>query len=346
MKAELASRRAVVASRPRRTSDTGDLKVLGVCLVLAGAMPFVLGPYGLRVATSLCMYLALAQAWNLVGGYAGLISLAHPAFFGTGAVGAAVFLINGFGVPVAAAGALVLSLCVAAVTGLPTLRLRGHYFVVATLLVSEALRNLVLNLHAFGFNGAISVNLLGYIGSANLDPSQYNTVFYFAMLLWAAVGMGLVIGLERSRWGYGLKALRDSQGAAEALGVATTRLKVGVFLLSAALTSVVGTTWALWLGTVETNAAYNLLLTFEVIVMVFLGGRGSVWGPITGVAIVLLVNELVGTEFPELTQIIAGVIVVIIVLFQPDGLITVLREGPGAFAPRRLWSNLARYKAR
>jgi branched-chain amino acid transport system permease protein len=140
--------------------------------------------------------------------------------------------------------------------------------------------------------------------------------------------------------------LRDSQTAAEALGVATTRVKVGIFVLSAALTSVVGTTWALWLGTVETNAAYDLLLTFEVIVMVFLGGRSSVWGPIAGVAIVLLVNELVGTEFPELTQVVAGAIVVTIVLFQPDGLITILREGPGAFTPRRLWSNLARYRAR
>jgi branched-chain amino acid transport system permease protein len=346
MKAESASARDIVARRLRRGTDMGDLKVLGACLLVAITLPFALGPYGLRVATNLCMYLALAQAWNLVGGYAGLISLAHPAFFGTGAVGASIFLINGFGIPVAAAAALVLSLIIAVTTGVPALRLQGHYFVVATLLVSEALRDLVLNLRAFGFNGAISVNLIGYTGLADLDPSQYNTLFYFAMLFWAAVGMALVIGLERSRWGYALRALRDSQTAAEALGVATTRVKVGIFVLSAALTSVVGTTWALWLGTVETNAAYDLLLTFEVIVMVFLGGRSSVWGPIAGVAIVLLVNELVGTEFPELTQVVAGAIVVTIVLFQPDGLITILREGPGAFTPRRLWSNLARYRAR
>lgn len=346
MKVELVSRAGIATRRARGPRASTDIKALGACLLLAVSVPFVLGPYGVRVATNLCMYLALAQAWNLVGGYAGLISLAHPAFFGTGAVGAAILLINGFGVPFAAVGALVLSLCIAAGTGLPTLRLRGHYFVVATLLVSEALRNLVLNFNGFGFNGAISVNLIGYIGLAKLGPSEYNTVFYFAMLLWALVGMAAVIGLERSRWGFGLRALRDSPTAAEALGVATTRLKVAVFMLSAALTSLVGTTWALWLGTVETNSAYNLVLTFEVIVMVFLGGRGSVWGPIVGVAIVLMVNELVGTELPELTQVIAGAIVVVIVLFQPDGLAAVLREGPRALAPARLWSNLVRYKAR
>lgn len=345
MKAEAASEPGILA-RHLVSRDIGDLKVFAALLVVAFIAPFVLGPYGLRVATNLCMYLALAQAWNLVGGYAGLISLAHPAFFGTAAVGASIFLINGFGVPAAAAAGLVMSLIIAVVTGVPALRLQGHYFVVATLLVSEALRDLVLNLRAFGFNGAISVNLIGYTGLTALDPLQYNTLFYFAMLFWAALAMALVIGFERSRWGYALRALRDSPAAAEALGVATTRLKVGIFVISAAVTSLVGTTWALWLGTVETNAAYDLLLSFEVIVMVFLGGRGSVWGPIAGVAVVLLINELVGTEFPELTQVVAGTIVVTIVLFQPDGLITVWREGPGAFAPSRLRANFARYRAR
>lgn len=323
-----------------------DALVMAALLVPALAAPLALGPYGIRVATNVCMYVALAQAWNLVGGYAGLISLAHPAFFGTGAIGAAILLINGAGVPVAVAGGLVLSVVIAAATGLPTLRLRGHYFVVATMLVSEGLRNFVLNLRAFGFNGAVSVNLTAHTGLGHLDPGQYNTVFYLAMLALAAIGVGLVIALERSKWGYGLRALRDSPGAAEALGVATTRLKVVVFLVSGALTSVVGSVWALSLGAVETNAAYNLVITFEVIVMVFLGGRGSVWGPVAGVVLVLMVNELVGTEFPELTQVIAGAIVVVIVLFQPDGLVTVLREGPAAFAPRRLLANLVRYRAR
>lgn len=326
--------------------DISDVLFLAGLLIATIITPLVLGPYGLRIGTTLFMYIALAQAWNLVGGYAGLISLAHPAFFGTGAVGAAVLLINGFGVPAAAAGALVLSLGIAALTGIPTLRLQGHYFVVATLLVSEAVRDLVLNLNAFGFNGAISVNLTAYTGLTALDPVQYDTLFYIAMLVWATLAIGLVIGLERSRWGYALRALRDSQTAAESLGVATTRVKLGVFVVSAGVTSLVGTTWAIWLGTAETNTAFDVLLTFEVIVMVFLGGRGSLWGPVAGVAIVLLINELIGTELPELTQVVAGAIVVAIVLFQPDGLITVLRDGPRAFAPRRLWANLARYRAR
>jgi branched-chain amino acid transport system permease protein len=118
-----------------------------------------------------------------------------------------------------------------------------------------------------------------------------------------------------------------------------------IFLLSAGMASLIGTAWAFWLGTAETNEAYNLVITFEVIVMVFLGGKGTYWGPLIGVGCVLLLNELIGVEFAEVTQIVSGLIVILIVLFQPDGLVTVLREGPQAMSLRRLRDNLRRYRA-
>ncbi len=290
------------------------------------------------------MYVALAQSWNLIGGYAGLISIAHPAFFGTGAIAAAILLINGAGIPIAMLGALLVSLAVALCIGLPTLRLQGHYFVVATLLVSEALRNFVLNLNAFGFSGGIAVNLVGPLGLTRMGPAEYNQLFYFVMLALAAASVLVVLGFERSRWGLALRAIRDNQTAASALGVAAARLKTMVFMLSAAIASIIGTAWAFWLGTVETNEAYNLLITFEIIVMVFLGGRGTLWGPVIGVVLILMLNESIGIELAELTQIVSGLIVVLIVLFQPDGLIRITTDGLAAFAPRRLAANFRRYR--
>ena len=324
----------------------GEVLVLALLAALACALPLVLGAYGLRVATTVCMLVALAQSWNLMGGYTGLISLAHPAFYGCGAITASILLINDAPVWLAIAGSLALSLAIALVVGAPTLRLLGHYFVVATLLVSEALRNFVLNLNAFNFNGGISVNIINKVGLTALGPADYNRVFYYVMLALAAASMVAIFALERSRWGLALRAIRDSERAASALGVAATRLKIAVFLISAAFTSLVGTAWAFWIGTVETNEAFSLTLTFEIIVMVFLGGRGTLWGPLLGVAAVLLINETIGVELAEITQVVSGLIVVLVVLLQPDGLIQIVKRGPRAFGLRALRANLHRYRVK
>lgn len=337
-----------VPARTRAFSLSADRDAVGLLvLALMGAVaPLFLGSYSLRMATTLCMLVALAQAWNLVGGYAGLLSIAAPAFFGTGAVAAGVLLLNGAPMLLAIAGALAISLLVALLLGLPTLRLQGHYFVVATLLVSEALRHAVLNFDAFGFQGGIAINIVEAVGLADLSAAEYNRVFYYAMLVLALFAMVLVYALERSRWGLALRAVRDGEKAAAALGVPATRLKVAVFLVSAALTSLVGTAWACALGTVDANDAYGMALTFEVIVMVFLGGRGTLWGPLIGVAVVHALNQSIGVELGEVTQIVSGVIVVVIVLLQPDGLIQLVKRGPSAFSLRTLRSNLVRYRVR
>jgi branched-chain amino acid transport system permease protein len=334
--------------RANLLSLAGDRDALGlVILAVAGvAAPLVLGSYSLRMATTLCMLMALAQAWNLVGGYAGLLSIAAPAFFGTGAVASGVLLLNGMPMPVAVVGSLALSLLVALVLGLPTLRLQGHYFVVATLLVAEALRLFVLNLDAFGFQGGIAMNLVDAVGLGDVSAATYNGIFYYVMLALAQLATVSIYALERSRWGLALRAVRDGEKAAAALGVPATRLKVAVFLVSAALTSIVGTTWACALGTVEANDAYGTGLTFEIIVMVFLGGRGTLWGPLIGVVVVHLLNQSIGVELGEVTQIVSGLIVVVIVLLQPDGLIQLVKRGPAAFAPQALYKNLTRYRVR
>lgn len=313
-----------------------------ILLAVALALPFVLSSYSLRFAALALMFVAAAQAWNLIGGYAGLMSLALPAFFGSGAIVAGVLVSNGIHAVPALMGGTAFALLVAAVIAVPTLRLQGHYFIIATLLISEAMRNLILNVNAFGFSGSTALNIFNHTGLADLDTLQFNRFFYFVMLGLAFASMAIVFALERSRWGFALRAVRDNERAANALGVAAAHQKFVVFLLSAGMCALIGGVWAFWLGVVETNDAFSYTFAFDVIVMVFLGGRGTVWGPVLGVAVVLAVNEFIGVGFPELHMVISGALVALVVLFQPDGLVRA--KSWRSFTPKRLLANLRRYK--
>jgi branched-chain amino acid transport system permease protein len=314
--------------------------MLGAVLVL----PLFVGPYESRLGATILMYIALAQSWNLIGGYAGLMSLAHSAFFGLGGMGATILLMNGVPVFLAAAGGILLASILALLIGAPTLRLQGHYFVIATLIVSEALMNGVRNFNFLGFHGAISQNIGALTGLSDLSANEYNRLFYYIMASLAGLAMLLVLLVERSRWGLALKAIRDAEGAASAIGISVAGVKLAIFVVSAAIAAAVGITSAIWLGTFDTTSAFDLAITFQVIVMVFLGGRGTIWGPVIGVFLVFTLNEFIGVEFAEISTIISGVIVVAIVLLQPDGLIEVLRRGPSALSPRVILGNFRRYK--
>ncbi|MFI5280313.1 MAG: branched-chain amino acid ABC transporter permease [Gemmatimonadales bacterium] len=339
-----APTRDVPAPLAATSTDRRDLIGLALLALAAVALPLVVGQYSVRLATTVLMYVALAQAWNLVGGYAGLLSIAHPAFFGTGAVAAAIVLINGLPLILAVVVAAAVAVGIAGLTGLPTLRLRGHYFVIASFLISEVTRNAVLNIDAFGYNGGVAANIFRFVPM--IPGVAHGDLLYFVMLALALSCMGLVIAVDRSRWGYALRAIRDNESAARALGIHAPRVRLLTFLLSALLTAFIGTAWALWLGVVDTNEAYNPAITFEVIVMVFLGGMGTVWGPPLGVLLILLLGEYFGIKFAELTLVTSGLIVALIVLFLPEGLVRVFTEGPRGLHPARLAQNLRRFKVR
>lgn len=338
---------AIVSAAPKANPLLrSNWMVFVVAIVAVAALAPALGPYGLRVATMMLMFIALTQAWNLIGGYAGLLALAHPAFFGTGAVAFAVMLMNGVPMALAVLIACAMSIVLAALIGIPTLRLRGHYFVIATMLAAEGVRSLVLNFDAFGFRGGIAVNIIAKTGLDDLSAAQYNLIFYFAMLIVAVLATAAVIVLDRSKWGYALRAFRDNRDAASALGINVSRLLLIVFMVSAALTSLTGSVWATWLGVVEPNEAFGLKMTFEIVVMVFLGGKSTVWGPVLGAIVILMLDELIGVEFAEFTLIVSGLIVVLVILFLPDGLVRLFTDGPRAVGWPMLKSNFNRYRVR
>jgi branched-chain amino acid transport system permease protein len=296
------------------------LLVRGLLLVVVAAVvltvPGWAGDYWTRVLTGVCMWAGLALAWNVMGGYAGYISFGHAAFFGIGAYTTALlmqpdrhwnfFLTLPVGAAIAAA--------VAAVVGWPTLKLRGAYFAIATWALAEAILQLA---NVVGFTG----------GSSGLTiPAFAGTSYFFYVMLGAAVLSFAVtyLLLERSRFGYKVKAVRDDETTARSVGIDTTRVKMQAFVLSAAIPAVLGGIDAYWITFINPRSVLAADITDQMVVMALVGGLGHAWGPALGAAALFVVNRQFLASFGDTTSYIAmvGVVVALVVLFLPDGLVS------------------------
>lgn len=314
--------------------------LLAVVAVVAGtgaltALPAFIDPYSLRIVTGVLMWAGLACAWNIVGGYAGYISFGHSAFFGIGAYVTGILMQRDVGLPFMATlplGILV-AVAIAAAIGGPTLRLRGAYFAIATWAFAEMLMQLATVLEITGGTGGLSL------------PAYLNEFFFFYTMLGAAlvVYLGCWFLLERTRFGYRLKALRDHEPAAEAVGIHTTRVKVQAFALSAGITSLFGSIYAYWVTFIDPRSVMGPEITDQMVVMVLLGGLGTVWGPALGATVLWLTNRYIWSELGD-TAIylpILGLLIALVVLFLPNGLISLLPGGQrGGGVLSRLWRKL------
>ena len=238
--------------------------------VLAYPLVFVT-PFQQRLGALVLLYAIAASAWNIVGGYAGQISVGHVVFFGCGAYGALAAYTQ-FGLPPIAGLPLgvAASVAIAAAVGVPTLRLSGHYFSMATIAVAELVRLVVTNTEVLG----AAVGLSGpAMPRTVLDFSFISAVpYYYLFLGGLALTLGLTWGMERSRMGFYLRAIKDSERAARSLGAATARYKLMAYLLSAALTAVAGSLYALMFGFVDPESGLGILISVKMLIMAALGG--------------------------------------------------------------------------
>lgn len=300
--------------------------VAGLVAIIIGAgalavLPAFVDPYSLRIVTGVLMWAGLACAWNIVGGYAGYISFGHSAFFGIGAYVTAILMQRGVGLPFLATLPLGVfaAILVAAAIGAPTMRLRGAYFAIATWAFAEMLMQLATILDITGGTGGLSLPVY-------LDEF----FFYYTMLVVALTTyIGIWYLLERTRFGYRLKALRDHEPAAEAMGIHTTRVKVQAFALSAGITSLFGSIYAYWVTFIDPRSVMGPEITDQMVVMVLLGGLGTVWGPALGATLLWLTNRYIWSEFGDTTVYlpILGLIIALVVLFLPNGLISLFPGG-------------------
>jgi len=304
-----------------------------VSLILLAVMfivPVVMGTaFWTNLFVLLFVFAALTTAWNIVGGYAGQLSLGHAVFYGIGGYTATLLTAN-FGITPwigMIAGALI-SGVVAVVISYPTLRLKGPFFALSTIAILEVVRLLVIHEESWtGGSSGISLPLnIGWTWIVFRDKINYVIIAFviFLLVLWASWF------IRKSRTGHYLIAIREREDAARAVGVHTVNMKILAAVVSAMLTSVIGTFHITYLTFVDPGSAFSLELSIQIAMFALIGGLGTVAGPIAGTFLVLPIAELARGWLSALGNgmhgVVYGVILVAVVLTIPRGL-------AGAFGP-------------
>lgn len=296
-------------------------------------MPLLADRLWFRIATITAMFIVMASAWNIVGGLTGYAAFGNVAFFGIGAYTTGMLIVKAkwpflASLPLAP---LVAALF-ATLVGVPLLRLRGHYFAVASLGVGVAVGELVQNIDYRGeplFGGASGLFL------PILSVDNRDLYFFYLMLGAAALSIGVTWWVLRSRFGYGLIAIRENEEAAAVIGVNTTAYKVSAFALAAGLTGLAGGIFSQWNVFIDQENSFPIAYNVQMILMALVGGTGTVFGPAAGAVLLqLLIQFLSGSlpitldlpfvptdALPVVAQIILGLLLVLVVMFAPRGVI-------------------------
>jgi branched-chain amino acid transport system permease protein len=287
-------------------------------LGLSALLPPHLNGNWVHVLTLFFMMSSLAQAWNLIGGYAGYASFGNVTFFGVGAYCCA-FAMNVLLWPFW--GAVLLSIAfaaaLAALFGWPILRLRGHYFAIATLGIAIGMGALVAELPSLGKGSGMALPI----------NSNFH-FFYWTMLCILIASIIFTALISRSRFGYALVAIRENEEAAAVLGINAPRMKVAAWAASAAITGAVGATYAYWNSFIDPPTVFDLNFNVLMIIMTLLGGAGSVVGPTIGSFILSAIGEYLGAQsVSPWHTVVLGAIIVIVVIVLPRGIMLYLTGG-------------------
>ena len=297
---------------------------LAVVALLLALLPLVGNNYLLRLATITCMYAVLAQSWNFIGGLAGYPSFATAAFFGLGAYASAILQVRGVPAIAAWGCAGLVAMLFAAFIGGAILHLRGHYFAIASLVVAEMLREIVNTTPDFT-GGGMGLNL----PIMRISVGAQAQFFFFAMLGLAVLCTAVAILVQHSKLGFGLRCIQQNEDAANVLGVNTYAYKTAAFCLSAVFVGIAGAIYANWTNYIEPPDVFDILLAVKPLVMVLLGGIGTIFGPAIGALILIAFEEFVWRNFLTVHAAALGCIIVVLVLFLPNGLLSLLRDWLG-----------------
>ncbi len=288
------------------------------------ALPWMVSSYAVTVLIFIFFYAYLGQAWNIVGGYAGQLSAGHAAFVGVGGYAAALLSMHAGLTPwIGMWIGGMLAAALGAFIGYLGFRfgLRGFYFVLLTVAFAEICRVVALNVDAVG--GALGLYIT-FTGNPRQFQFQDNRVYYYVALALMLGATALVWALERHRLGAYLTAIRQDEGACEALGIDTFRCKMVAMVLSSFLTGVGGTFYAFYLFSLQPNAVFGIPLSVEIIIRPIVGGAGTVLGPLLGSFILSPLAEISRTYFAQggwsgVHLIVYGLLLISVVLFLPRG---------------------------
>jgi branched-chain amino acid transport system permease protein len=303
-------------------------------LAVAGVHDAVL----LDLLFTLLLYAVLGQSWNWISGYAGNISFGHAIFFGCGAYAAALCVTHGLSPWLAFALGALVAATLALITGFPTLALRGHYFSIATIAVAALIDAFVRVSPWLGKANGFELPIAP--GWANLQFAQKGPYVVLALALFALVQLA-TIGLERSRLGYYLRALRANHAAAASVGIDERRWKLIAFAWSAVMASAAGVLYAQYNLFVDPPSTIALAISIDIALIGVVGGIGTLWGPAVGALVYVVLAKGVALKFGGAGKgydlVIYGAIICLIAALRPHGIVgtvvDAIRRRRGAAAP-------------
>jgi branched-chain amino acid transport system permease protein len=275
------------------------------------------------------MFVVLAQSWNLIGGYTGYACFGQVVFFGLGGYTTAALITHAHMPfwPAMLCSAVVAGVF-AVLAGLLLLPLKGHYFAVATLAVAEGMREIVTNVPSLTGGGAgITIPSVG----RNAPTAYLGNDGFYLLFLGLAVFSVIVVGLiARGKLGFALRAIHQDEDAAASLGINTTVVKVLAFAIAGMLAGLAGSVYAFQQVTIFPERLFDVNFTVLMVIMVVIGGSGTVIGPVLGAVGLQLLSEYLRVHYPDIHNLILGAIIVVAVILLPEGLVsfvqTSLRE--------------------
>lgn len=290
------------------------LLTLGV--VILAAVPWIGSDVVVQFGINSLLLAVLAQGWNIIGGYCGYPSFGNSTFFGLGCYGVAIALVQ-WDLPFAAGLAFgaALALAFAVLLGMPVLRLKGHYFAIATLALALAMTAIVSNIEIAGRN-------IGLV----LPPLNNDPLFYELSLALLIASTLTVFWLTRSRFGFGLIAIRENEEGAAVMGVNTTLFKILAFALSGVFSALAGGIYAYWITFIDPASAFDIGLNVKMIIMAVFGGPGTILGPVLGAFLLTAISEVLASEVTTLAGLFFGLVVVAAVVLMPRGLTDVFHQ--------------------
>jgi branched-chain amino acid transport system permease protein len=302
------------------TGNVTALRVTVAILVLLAFVPLLHNGYYENLFRGVLMFATLSFGWNILGGYTGYVSFGNVVFFGIGTYTSAALWQHWHqqSIPLAIGIAVILAVAFAVVLGIPILRLRGHYFAIATLGIALATEEIVAN-----------IDWLGAGSGEAIRPLEAFSSYYVAMWIVCAASMLATYLITRSKLGYAFVAIRENEEAAAVLGVDAWRYKVIAWAISAAMAAAAGAVFAGANGFIDPPTAFATDDNVFPIVMALLGGVSTVAGPLIGALILTAINETLWSHFPQIHTLFFGAVIVLVVLFLPRGLLWLLNTRGG-----------------
>lgn len=292
------------------------LALAGIGIALLASVPWWGSAVVVQFGINVLILATLAQSWNIIGGYTGYPSFGNSVFYGLGGYGVAIAMVQyGLPFPVGLAIGIGLAVGFAILLGLPVLRLRGHYFAIATLGLAEVMTAIVSNLEIAGRNVGLILPLV-----------KGDALFFELSLILLVVTTLAVMWISRSRFGFGLIAIRENEQAAAVMGVNTTLYKILAFALCSVFAAVAGGIHAYWITYLDPGSAFDVALNVKMIIMAVFGGPGTIFGPVLGAFVLSAISEILAAKVTSLASIFFGIVIIAAIVFMPRGFADLVRR--------------------